>query len=196
VSRAGLVQALQQKAAEDVEALWQAARAEADKLRVAAAREVDAQRLTTAQRVTGAAQRFERVATAAAEREAWDIRTSTAVALAERLHRLALAELPGLRAQHREELFSGLAGELPARSWQQVRVNPADEALARRYFPQASIEGDPRISGGMEARAEGGRICVNNTLEARLETVWPELVTRLIRTILSETADDQAPARH
>jgi hypothetical protein len=99
---------------------------------------------------------------------------SAAIALAERLHGLALAELPHLRAQNPERLFSALAAELPALAWQKVRVNPADDALARQHFPQAHVECDTQISGGMETEAEGGRIRVNNTLEARLETVWPQ----------------------
>jgi len=48
----------------------------------------------------------------------------------------------------------------------------------------------------METEAEGGRIRVYNTLEVRLETVWPELLSGLIATILSEVSDDQSPARH
>jgi len=196
VSRAGLIQTLQQGAAEDTAALWRDARAEADKLRLEAAREIDAERLATAQQVAATGQRIEQAATAAAEREARDIRMSAAIALAERLHGLALAELPKLRAQNPERLFSALAAELPTLAWQKVRVNPADETLARQHFPQARVECDAQISGGMETEVEGGRIRVNNTLEARLETVWPELLSGLIATILPEASDHQSPARH
>jgi len=196
VSRAGLIQALQQEAAEDTAALWRDARAEADKLRLEAAREINAERLATAQQAAATAQRTEQAATAAAEREARDIRMSAAIALAERLHGFALAELPNLRAQNPEKLFSALAAELPALAWQKVRVNPADETLARQHFPQAHVECDTQISGGIETEAEGGRIRVSNTLEARLETVWPELLSGLIATILPEASNDQSPARH
>ncbi len=196
MSRAGLIQALQQGTAEETAALWRDTRAEADKLRLDAAREIDAGRLATAQQVAAEAQRTEQAAIAAAEREGGDIRVSARIALAERLHGLALAELPHLRAQAAEKLFSALAAELPALAWQKVRVNPADEALARQHFPQAQVECDTAISGGMETEAEGGRIRVNNTLEARLETFWPELVSGLIATILAELCDDQPPALH
>jgi vacuolar-type H+-ATPase subunit E/Vma4 len=196
VSRAGLIQTLQQGATEETAALWGDARAEADKLRLEAAREIDAERLATAQQVAATAQRIEQAETAAAEREARDIRMSARIALAERLHGLALAELPNLRAQNPERLFSALAAELPALAWQKVRVNPADESLAREHFPQAHVERDTQISGGMETEAEGGRIRVNNTLEARLETVWPELLSRLIVTILPEASNDQSPPRY
>ena len=196
MSRAGLIQTLQQGAAEDTAALWKDARAEADKLRLEAAREIDAERLGTAQQVAATAQQLAHEATAAAEREARDIRMSARIALAERLHALALAELPNLRAQNPERLFSALAAELPALAWQKVRVNPADESLAREHIPQAHVECDTQISGGMETEAEGGRIRVNNTLESRLETVWPELLSGLIATILPKASNDQSPARH
>lgn len=171
-------------------------RAEADKLRLEAAREIDAERLAIAQQAAATTQRIEQAATAAAEREARNIRMNAAIALAERLHDLALGELPSLRVQNAETLFSSLAAELPALGWQKVRVNPADETLARQRFPQAHVECDTQISGGMETEAEGGRIRVNNTLEARLKTVWPELLSGLIATILPEASHGQSPARH
>jgi len=196
VSRAGLIQTLRQGAAEETAALWTDTRAEADKLRLEAAREIDAERLATAQQMAATAQRIEQEATAAAEREARDIRMNAAIALAERLYGLALAELPNLRTQNPEKLFSALAAEIPALAWQKVRVNPADEVLARQHFSQTYVECDTQISGGIEVEAEGGRIRVDNTLEARLGTVWPELLSRLIATILREALDHESPARH
>ena len=190
MSRAGLIQALQQEAAADTAALWKDARAEADKLRLEAAREIDAERLAIAQQAAATAQRMEQSATAAAEREARDIRMSAAIALAERLHGFALGELPNLRAQNPERLFTALVAELPALAWQKVQVNPGDETFARQHFPQAHVECDTQISGGMETEAEGGRIRVNNTLEARLETAWPEMLSGLIATILPEASND------
>ncbi|MBZ5600739.1 MAG: hypothetical protein LAO79_00365 [Acidobacteriia bacterium] len=196
MSRAGLLQRLQQGAAENTAALWRDARAKADKLRLEAAREIDAERLASAQQVAATTQRIEQAETAAAEREARDIRMRAAIALAERLHGLALAELPNLRAQNPESLFSALAAELPVVAWQKVKVNPGDETLARQHFPQAHLECDPRISGGMATEAEDGRIRVNNTLEARLEAAWPELLSGLIATILREASGHESPARH
>lgn len=189
-----MIQTLQQEAAAETAALWNDARAGADKLRLEAARGIDAERMATAQQVTAATRRIEQAATAAAEREARDMRMSAAIALAERLKALALAELPNLRAQNPERLFSVLAAELPALAWQKVRVNPADEKLAEQRFPQAHVECDTEISGGMETEAEGGRIRVNNTLEARLETVWPEMLSGLMAVILPGASDHESPA--
>ena len=191
-----MIQALQQKATEDTDALWRDARAEADKLRLEAAREIDGERLATTRQAAAAAQRIEQAATIAAEREARDIRMSAAIALADRLHGLALAELPNLRAQNPETLFHEIAAELPALAWQKVRVNPADELRARQRFPQARVECDARISGGLETEAEDGRIRVNNTLEARLETAWPKLLSDLVAAILLEASGDPSAARH
>jgi len=195
VSREGLIQTLQQEAAEDTATLWSRARAEADKLRLEAARKIDAERLAAAQQVAAAAKRMEQAATAAVDREARDIRMSAGIELAERLHGLARAELPNARAQNPEKLFRALAAELPALEWQKVRVNPADETFARQLLPQAQVECDTRISGGMETEAEGGRIRVNNTLEARLETAWPELLSGLMAAILREASGHESPAR-
>lgn len=191
-----MIQTLQQRAAEDVAALWRDARAEAEQRRLEATREIDAERLASAQHVAVTAQQVEQAAIADAERDARDLRMAAAIALAERLHGLARVELLNLRTPRPERLFAALAAELPARPWQKVRVNPADEALARQRFPETQVECDAHISGGMEAEAEGGRIRVNNTLEARLEAVWPEVLSGLIATILAEVSHDQSAARH
>ena len=196
MSRAGLIQTLQQGAAEEIAALWRDVRAEADKLRLDASREVEAERQTIAREASAATQQIEQAAIAAAEREARDTNMRAQIELAGRLHGLALAELPRLRAQDPASLFHALAAELPALAWQKVRINPADEALARQRFPQANVECDPTISGGMEVEAEDARIRVNNTLEARLETIWPELLSRLIAAIPPEASEHESSARH
>jgi len=77
-------------------------------------------------------------------------------------------------------VFSRLAAELPPIAWETLRVNPADAEVATRLFPRARIVPDSAICGGMEALAEEGRIRVINTLEKRLERVWPELLPALI----------------
>jgi vacuolar-type H+-ATPase subunit E/Vma4 len=100
--------------------------------------------------------------------------------LAERLLALARAGLPQLRGEQPARLFEALALELPPRRWQRVRVNPADAALAAQHFPDATIDVDPAISGGMELECEDGRIRVSNTLETRLDIAWTDLLPQLI----------------
>jgi vacuolar-type H+-ATPase subunit E/Vma4 len=194
MSRVGLIESLQRRAAEEATAVWDEARAEAARQRLAAAHEVEQQRAALAQRLSATAARAEHAATAEAERRARDIRMGAAIALGERLYGLALQELRDLREQREERLFEALAGELPARAWQKVRVNPADEARARQRFPQATVESDARISGGLESETENGRVRVSNTLEARLATAWPDLLPGLIGSLVAESSDHQPPA--
>jgi vacuolar-type H+-ATPase subunit E/Vma4 len=188
VSRAGLIEALRRNAAQEAAALWRDARAEADKLRLQADREIEEQRVALARQVASTAQRLERSAVTEAERQARDIRASAAAAVAERLYRLATAELPRLREEQGQSLFDTLAAELPSLGWQRARVNPADETPARRAFPQAHIECDAAISGGLEVEAQDGRIRVSNTLETRLAGAWPDLLPVLIAAVCSESS--------
>jgi V/A-type H+-transporting ATPase subunit E len=103
--------------------------------------------------------------------------------LSERLSRLATSLLPQFREQQYRELFEALVRELPPYAWETVRVNPEDTAMAGRYFPEAKIVPDTRISGGMEVDGDGGRIRIVNTLEKRLERGWPELLPDLIEAV-------------
>lgn len=187
MTRAGLIEALQRKAAEDVAALWRDARAAAEQLRLDAARAIEEQRRALAEQAAVTARRLDRAAAAQVEREVRDARTVAASALAERLYALALAELPRLGTERQATLFAALAAELPSLAWQRLRVNPADEQAARRLFPNSEVECDGAIGGGLEAEADGGRIRVNNTLAARLENAWPDLLPGLVASIFAES---------
>ncbi|MBJ6725175.1 V-type ATP synthase subunit E family protein [Geomesophilobacter sediminis] len=113
------------------------------------------------------------------------IRLEAESLLAERLFRLAQEALARLR-QDTPSLFEALAAELPSCRWETVRVNPADRELAAAAFPEAQIEAEAGIHGGMVAVAPGGRIRVDNTLEKRLERAWPQLLPRLVQAIAPE----------
>jgi vacuolar-type H+-ATPase subunit E/Vma4 len=181
-----LIDALRRKGTEEVEAVWQSARADADKRRAGAARAVEEQRARAAQEVAAQAADFERAAIAEAERTARKSRAAAKAALADRLHRLAVDLLPKFRDDHYPELFGALGAELPLRSWQRVTVNAADHGRAQECFPQAEVRDDPAISGGMDVEAEEGRVRIGNTLEARLETAWPEILPPLMKEVLDE----------
>jgi V/A-type H+-transporting ATPase subunit E len=71
-------------------------------------------------------------------------------------------------------------------------VSPQDLALARLHFPGAEIQGDPAIGGGFAATGDGGSYQVVNTLERRLERVWPLVLPLLLRE--AEEEADAAPA--
>ena len=187
MSRAALIEDLRRKAAEDAEAVWRDAKAEAEKARLDAAREIEEQRTSVAAEVAATARRLEEAGTAEAERNAREIRMTAATTLANRLHGLARAELASFRQQGAERLFAALSAELPPVPWQRVRVSPADQPLARARFPEAVVECDASIAGGMAVEAEEGRIRVGNTLETRLESAWPDILPGLVADILEES---------
>jgi V/A-type H+-transporting ATPase subunit E len=56
--------------------------------------------------------------------------------------------------------------------------------VARQLFPQAEIVIDEGISGGLVASSADGRITVINTLEKRLERLWPRLVPEILRDVV------------
>jgi vacuolar-type H+-ATPase subunit E/Vma4 len=194
VTREGLIQELRRKAVEDAQGLWRDARAKADALRLEAERAVADERRAITAETAAAIRRLTTAADAAAERAARDHRVRESGALAERLHRLARSELPGLRAAGAGAGLAALAAELPSMEWRRLRVNSADESAARRLFPKADVECEPTIAGGLCAEADGGRITVDNTFEARLETAWPDLLPGLIRSIDTEFGDHRPAA--
>jgi len=194
MSRAALIESLQRQAAEDAEAVWREAKADAEKYRHEMAQVLEQERTQSHQTSAATARRLEEAATVEAQHRAREITVNAAIALAERLHRLALAELARLRIEDAEQFFVALARELPTHAWQTVRVNPADQDRARQNFPGADVVCDEAITGGMEVEAEAGRIRVSNTLEARLATAWPDVLPGLIANILAESFSHQPVA--
>ncbi|GAB4333484.1 MAG: hypothetical protein Kow0089_02190 [Desulfobulbaceae bacterium] len=106
--------------------------------------------------------------------------------LADRLYQSAVDRLPELRGEGYAGLFAAFVGELPELEWEAVRVHPDDRELAARHFPQARVEAEEGITGGFEAVGMDGRLRVVNTLENRLEKVWPSLLPSLIRAVLEK----------
>lgn len=184
-----LLNVLRQKAREKAEVIWQQARAEAERCRAEAARAIEAQRTQTAQEASAIAQRLANAATAEATAKARAIHAAAKIALADRLYKLAQETLALSRNGGYERLFAALAKELAARTWQRVRVNPADQGLAQTYFPDALIDCDETIVAGMEVEAEDGRIRIDNTLEKRLERAWPDVLPDMVRSIFQEHSD-------
>jgi len=180
VGRSALIESLRAKAAQDAEAARAAARREADehRARLAAALAEKREALWQAAEASARAQAAERLAQA--RHEARALHMSAVVDLAARLRELAESELAALGKRGGAALFEALADEPPARDWQTVRVNPAQAKAARARFPDAEVEIDESVSGGLEVSAEDGRLRVDNTLEARLENAWPDLLPGLV----------------
>jgi V/A-type H+-transporting ATPase subunit E len=125
-----------------------------------------------------------------AETRARLVRLASADKLSRRLYARAVESLPVLRTQQYEAVFERLALGLPAADWQIVRVNPADKERAGKLFPRARIVTDISIAGGMDVEAEEGRIRVINTLEKRLERIWPRLLPELLADVSHELIRD------
>ena len=121
-----------------------------------------------------------------AEEQAWLRQAKAETALAERLYELARKELPWLREHCGDTLLSALAKELPQGEWGLVRVSENEVAQARTLFPEARIEGDIRLAGGLVAESADGRISVVNTLEKRLERALPRLLPEFFRSLSKE----------
>lgn len=187
MGRAALVESLRGKATEDVAALWSDARAQAEAYRLELAQALEQQRVQQEKAAAALACKLREEATAEARHRAREIRAQTALVLADRLYRLAIAELTNLRNTGGAELFQSLVRELPQRDWQRVRVNPADRETARTHFPAAEVVCDPAICGGVEVEADAGRIRVSNTLETRLDSAWPDLLPNLINDLLAKS---------
>ncbi len=127
-------------------------------------------------------------AIADARSQARMLRLAAEKELAGRLYTAALSSLKSLRDLDYKAVFHSLVGELPLVSWQTVRVNPEDTALAARYFPAAEIVPDDTIIGGVEASAGEGAIRIINTLEKRLERAWSDFLPELIRAVYQEVS--------
>jgi vacuolar-type H+-ATPase subunit E/Vma4 len=190
MGRSALIESLRAKAAQDAEAARDAARREAEEHRTQLAAALEARREELAQAAEAIARGDAAQSLAAARHEARALRMSAVVDLATRLRELAATELAALGREGGEALFAALADELPERDWQRIRVNPAQAKIAKRRFPDAAIEPDESVSGGLEATAEEGRLHVDNTLEARLEAAWPDLAPGLIAEALAERESD------
>ncbi|MDD2582455.1 MAG: V-type ATP synthase subunit E family protein [Desulfuromonadaceae bacterium] len=111
-----------------------------------------------------------------AVREAALIRLRAEYALSLRLRERSLRCLRQLGTASVEQNFRSLAAELPLESWRTVQVNPGNSAIAALCFPASEIVADPEICGGLRAETTDGRLTVDNTLEMRLERIWPDLL--------------------
>jgi len=193
MARPALIESLRRQAALDAAAIRESARAEAERHREALAAALEQERAHLEATAAAEARRLVDEGAAEANRRARELHAAAALALGDRLFRLAQAELPRLRGEATAELFDALARELPPRRWQRVRVNPADATSAARHFPGADIVRDPALSGGMELECEDGRIAISNTLETRLANVWPDVLPGLLAA-LSKDRCDRGPA--
>lgn len=110
--------------------------------------------------------------------------------LAERLTALAQDCLSTLRDRQYETTFARLIDEIPSENWSQVRLHPDDAALARKFLPTTPMVEDETIVGGFELTSADGLLRIANTLNKRLEKIWPSLLPKIV-----EQAEKQCPHR-
>lgn len=123
---------------------------------------------------------------AKAAHEAALIRLRAEDALAHRLHARACLALRDLGSAAAEELFRTLAAELPTLPWATIRIAPGDERRAAALFPAATLIVDPAISAGLKVASADQHLTIDNTLETRLERLWPDLLPQLIAELRGE----------
>lgn len=176
-----LIESLHREAEERAQKIRGDAETEAREIRDKAGRETEALALKYRTEESEAVRERMSEITAEAEAESRALRVQASEELIGRLHTLAFSSLQDLRAANYAGVFRALAAEIPAHAWKVVRVNPADEGLASGVFTGTVVEGDDRISGGMEVVTEDGRMNIINTFEKRLERAWEEILPPLIK---------------
>ena len=174
---------LRREGEEEARIIWHAAESAAAQLRRDAALSIDLQRQATAVRLQADNSVLREALQSAARKQAQSCRLQAEETLSERLKVASQQLLKELAHAGGTALFQALAAEIPAYPWQQVRVNPRDDVAARNAFPTATIVTDKGISAGLEAESTDKRIRIINTLEKRLEHIWPELLPELFKEI-------------
>ena len=194
MARPALLESLRSQASLDVAAVHATARERLETLRAELAATLEQERTRLDRELAAGVRRIATQGREQAERRARETTAAAGLELEERLLGLAREALPQLCGTPREALFAALVEELPRHEWQSVRLNPADASLGAKYFPEAAVECDPAISGGMEVIGEDGRVTVSNTLETRLASAWPDLLPGLLAQIAAKDAVDAAAA--
>jgi vacuolar-type H+-ATPase subunit E/Vma4 len=188
MGRRELLEALQREGRETLAAISAREAAEEERLRTAllarrTALQCEHERLS-ARRCSDR----QRVIMSKAASEAALLRLRVEYLLALRLREIAGNCLAQLRSDAVAALVHRFVAELPVEKWRTVRVNPADAAPAAELFPEADIVADAAVSGGLLVTSDDGSFTVDNTLETRLERLWPELLPELVAAIRMELA--------
>ncbi len=126
-----------------------------------------------------------------AQNRALESRLHGEAALAERLLILAIKLLPELAGSDRAGTWQALGAELPAEDWTTVKVAPEDRTQAARAFPDATIECDAELGGGLIASNAEATISIDNSLRCRLLRVWPDLLPQLLEELRQTVNNDE-----
>ncbi len=191
-----LVETLKQNQADQVQDIWTAAENEAGEIRKQTSETIA--RLRQEHEIVVAKarkQESEQFLSDACDR-AQQCQLFAERKLADMVFQEAGQMLATLRTNQYEEVFAKLAAEIPERQWQSVRVNPQDDALAGKHFPNTRIETDSTICGGFIVTAESRKITVDNTFEKRFERNWAMVMPLIIKEICCEFTKDEAADKY
>jgi vacuolar-type H+-ATPase subunit E/Vma4 len=180
MGRRELLEALHREGRERMAAIAAREAAEEERLRSRAEESREEQRRAHEQQRAILCDARKRELTTRARREANLVRLRSEHALSLRLHERARICLKQLRPDDGPRLFLALAAELPDIPWRTVWFNPRDAAVAAGRFPGAATIADESVSGGCRAGAADDSITVDNTMEVRLERMWPDLLPHLM----------------
>ena len=183
MGRHELLEALQREGREKLAAISERRTTEEERLRAETAGKIAALRQEHEQQRELLCSGRKRQILAKAGREAALIRLRAEHALALRLAERARSALPQLRAADAAHLLRQLAKELPLLRWQTISTTPDATALAATLFPTATIVADPALAGGIKAVTADNALTVDNTLETRLEKLWPDLLPQLMAAV-------------
>ena len=188
-----LVDALQRECEEKTRKIWQEAETEAERIKADASKRIEeikagrernqseALRILT-ESILSEARGRARVTRLLAEKE-----------LSDRLYGIARNRLGHLRSEGYGDIFSGLVNELPQRNWGTVKVNPRDRVLAETFLTHSEVVLDPAVVGGLEVNEKDGGLRVVNTLEKRLERVWPEILPEMTDEVRTLAEKEEQP---
>lgn len=180
MGRRELLEALHREGRETMEAISGRGTAEEERLRSAAEERREELRREHEGRRELLCSVLQRTLRSRAVREASLIRLRAEHTLSLRLHERARVCLKQLRRDGDERLCRALAAELPTVTWHTVWTAPGDADLTAGLFPGATVIPDETLSGGLKAATADDSLTVDNTLEARLERLWPDLLPHLM----------------
>jgi vacuolar-type H+-ATPase subunit E/Vma4 len=175
--------ALRREGEEKAREIWRTVESEAGRLRCETATVLDRQQQVGALRRNTEVFAVLETARSVARQKAQRSRLVSEDNLVKRLKLLAGQMLETLALLGGENLFSALVDEIPEYDWFQVRVHPRDLELASSRFPTAEIVTTERISGGLQVESLEGRIVIINSLEKRIEHLWPEILPVMLREL-------------
>ncbi|MDT8419614.1 MAG: V-type ATP synthase subunit E [Desulfuromonadales bacterium] len=175
--------ALRREGDEKIHDIWRQAEQQAEALRGNTSAELDRQQRAAKMRLEKEMSAVLDAARTAAIQKTQRNRLLAENRLVERLKQLAGSIIGQLAIQGGEKLFMALADEIPEHEWRRVMVNPRDFALAKSRFPAAEVVPTEEIGGGLKVESQEGRIVIVNSLEKRLEHLWPELLPEIFRDI-------------